>query len=68
MAKRKGISADEILAFGDSYNDIDMLQYAGMGVAMANAPEDIKKAADFVTGTNTENGVAAFLEEHLLDV
>ena len=60
LAKRKGISADEILAFGDSYNDIDMLQYAGMGVAMANAPEDIKKAADFVTGTNTENGLPPF--------
>ncbi len=67
LAKRKGILAEEIVAIGDSYNDIDMLQFAGMGVAMANAPEDVKNAADVITRTNTEDGVAVFLEEHLLD-
>ncbi len=50
---------------GDNYNDIDMLKYAGLGVAMGNAPEEVKQAADFVTLSNEEDGVAAALEKYL---
>ena len=58
-----GIDRSEIMVFGDGGNDSDMLEYAGIGVAMGNAEESIKKAADRVTGSNTENGVAQMIRE-----
>ena len=57
-----GIKAEEIVAFGDNYNDLDMLRYAGYGVAMGNAPEDIKAQVSHVTATNEEDGLAQVLE------
>lgn len=66
LAQREGIKAEEIVAIGDSYNDIDMLQFAGLGAAVANAPQEVKKAADVITRASNEDGVAAFLEEYLL--
>lgn len=53
-----GYKREDILAFGDGYNDITMLKFAGMGVAMGNASDTVKKCADFVTLTYEENGVA----------
>ncbi|NJP39292.1 HAD family hydrolase [Alkalicoccus luteus] len=61
-----GISKEEAIAFGDGPNDIDMLCRAGTGVAMGNAIPELKKAADFVTGTNAEDGAADFLVRHVL--
>jgi Cof subfamily protein (haloacid dehalogenase superfamily) len=61
IADYYGINSAEIIAMGDNYNDIDMLKYAGLGVAMGNAPEEVKQAADFVTLSNEEDGVAAAL-------
>ena len=52
-----GISAGETAAFGDNYNDIDMLKAAGLGVAMGNAPGEVKRAAGFVTRSNNEEGL-----------
>jgi hypothetical protein len=52
---------------GDNYNDIDMLEYAGVGVAMGNAPEDVKKHADDVTLTNDEDGVAEALIKYVIN-
>lgn len=52
-----GIARDECIAFGDGGNDISMLEYAGIGVAMGNATEDVKKAADYVTDSVFEEGV-----------
>jgi Cof subfamily protein (haloacid dehalogenase superfamily) len=66
LAEREGLSSSQVIAIGDSYNDVDMLQYAGVGVAMGNAPPDVKKAADFVAMTNVEDGVARFLENYIL--
>ncbi len=66
LAQMDNIRPEEIVAIGDSYNDIDMLQFAGLGVAMANAPEEVKRSADVIAGTNTEDGVALFMEEYLL--
>jgi Cof subfamily protein (haloacid dehalogenase superfamily) len=57
-----GLLPQEIIAFGDNYNDIDMLAYAGLGVAMGNAPQEIKKAADEITASNDEDGIAKFLK------
>jgi len=67
LGELQNIRLDEIVAIGDSYNDIDMLQLAGMGVAMANAPAAVKEAADVITASNLEDGVAIFLERYILN-
>ncbi|MCP8617183.1 Cof-type HAD-IIB family hydrolase [Salirhabdus salicampi] len=61
----KGISMNEVMAIGDNYNDVSMLQMAGRGVAMGNANEDIKEVCSHVTKTNDENGVAVAIEQLL---
>lgn len=58
-----GLQPSEVLAFGNYFNDIEMLQLAGIGVAMDNSPDDVKKAADYVTGSNNDDGIAIFLTE-----
>ena len=50
-----GVSQAEIVAFGDNFVDLDMLQYAGLGVAMENAPEPVKEAAAKITSSNDSN-------------
>ena len=57
------IVAEEVVAFGDNLNDLTMLEWAGRGIAMANAPDEVKDVADEITSTNTEFGVARVLEE-----
>ena len=52
-----GLGAEQAVAFGDSDVDVDMLQYCGFGVAMGNAPRQVKEAADFVTASNDEEGI-----------
>jgi len=63
LADQLGIRADEIVAFGDSENDITMLKAAGTGVAMANSLDITKNAADEITLSNDEDGVAVWLEK-----
>jgi Cof subfamily protein (haloacid dehalogenase superfamily) len=63
VGERLGIRPAEIVAMGDNYNDVEMIQFAGMGVAMGNAPDDIKAKADFVTDTNNNDGVRKALEK-----
>lgn len=60
-----GIDASEVIAFGDAHNDREMLAWAGLGVAMANAADEVKTAADLVTSSNDDDGVAAVLERWL---
>ncbi|OBF55667.1 HAD family hydrolase [Mycobacterium sp. 852002-50816_SCH5313054-b] len=62
IAKPRGITSDEVVAFGDMPNDIPMLRWAGHGVAMGNAHPDVVAAADEVTAPNTDDGVARVLE------
>ncbi|RVW00117.1 HAD family hydrolase [Rhodococcus spongiicola] len=62
IARRLGVSESGVLAFGDMPNDIAMLTMAGHGVAMENAHPDTKAAADEVTATNSDDGVARVLE------
>ncbi len=57
------LSFKNILAFGDNYNDIEMLEAVGIGVAVKNAKEEVLAIADVVTETNKEDGVALFLEK-----
>ena len=60
-----GIERKDVIAFGDGHNDITMLAYAGMGVAMENAVSELKRVADFETNSNDEEGILNFLERHL---
>ncbi|NOZ21088.1 MAG: HAD family hydrolase [Planctomycetes bacterium] len=62
LADELGAEREEILAFGDGINDTDMLQYAGLGLAVSNAWDEAKRAADRVIGSNEDNAVAAFLD------
>jgi Cof subfamily protein (haloacid dehalogenase superfamily) len=66
IAKDLHIKPEEIVAFGDNHNDIGMLQLAGLGVAMGNAHEEVKVAADYVTLSNAEDGVAVVIEDLVL--
>lgn len=59
-----GISRQEIIAFGDGYNDIDMLLYAGLGAAMGNASEEVRNSADIVADTNDQEGLKKVLDEY----
>ncbi len=61
-----GIEASEIMAVGDSENDLDMLRKAGLGVAMANSEEILFRCADARTGSNDEDGAAAAVERYAL--
>ncbi|NDI36776.1 Cof-type HAD-IIB family hydrolase [Chengkuizengella sediminis] len=62
----KGFDMSEVIAMGDSMNDLAMIKSAGLGVAMGNAQDIIKKEADIVTLTNDEDGVAKIIEEYIL--
>lgn len=61
-----GLERAEIAACGDGLNDISMIQYAGLGIAMANAQEAVKKVCDFVTKSNEEEGVAYAIDRFIL--
>lgn len=62
LAEYFGISLEQIVAFGDDYNDIDMLQTCGIGVAVSNALEEVKNVADEICDSNDRDGVAVWLE------
>lgn len=59
------IPAERIIAFGDEDNDLEMIDYAGVGVAMGNAIDQLKSIAKHETATNEEDGVGVFLEQYL---
>lgn len=63
VSERLGIAREEVIAMGDNYNDVEMIQFAGMGVAMGNAPDDIKATADYITDTNNNDGVRKAMEK-----
>lgn len=66
IAKQLGIKQDEVICVGDAGNDLAMIQYAGLGVAMGNATEELKSEADYITLTNEEDGVAHVIEKFML--
>jgi len=65
IASYYNIPQERIIAFGDEDNDLEMLQYAGHGVAMENAIDELKKVANKKTKTNEEDGIAHYLKEVL---
>ncbi len=66
LCEKSDISVDSIIAFGDDLVDIGMLKLCGKGVAMGNALEEVKQAADVVIGSNDEDGIAKYLESFLI--
>ena len=62
LAKHLGLERDQVMAFGDGLNDISMIENAGVGVAMGNAVDEVRRVADKITATNDEDGVAAVIE------
>jgi Cof subfamily protein (haloacid dehalogenase superfamily) len=66
LQKKFNVKQSEVIAMGDNYNDIDMLEYAGIGIAMGNAPEEVKRHGNHVTLTNDEDGVSIALEEYVI--
>ncbi|ERJ11202.1 Cof-type HAD-IIB family hydrolase [Haloplasma contractile] len=62
-----GLSVDEVIACGDGYNDVAMVEYAGLGVAMANGCEPIKEIADYITRSNDEDGIVDVIDRFLLN-
>ena len=60
-----GASKEDAICCGDGYNDIAMIEYAGLGVAMGNAQEAVKLAADYITGTNDDNGLVQVINEFM---
>ena len=61
------IKREEVIAIGDNDNDIEMIEYAGLGVAMGNSKASIKDIADYVTATNDEDGVAKVINKFILN-
>lgn len=63
LAEQYGLEPENVIAFGDNINDIEMIQWAGVGVAMANADDRLKAVADMTADSNTNGGVAKLLRE-----
>jgi hypothetical protein len=61
-----GIEREEMIAIGDSENDIEMIKFAGLGVAVENAIDEVKKVADFITKSNMEDGVKYVIDKFIL--
>ncbi len=66
LGERYGILPGEMIAIGDGCNDLSMIRYAGLGVAMGNAPEMVKAAAKLIAPTNDEDGVARIIRDKIL--
>ena len=66
LLKLIGLEREQMIACGDGYNDLTMIQYAGLGVAMENAVFPVRKAADYITLSNNDDGVAHVVEKFML--
>lgn len=67
LLNKIGLKREEMIACGDGFNDQSMIEYAGLGVAMANAKDPVKEAADYITLSNEEDGVAAVVDKFFFD-
>ena len=62
LLNKLNLTKEELIAFGDGYNDLSMIAFAGFGVAMDNAVEEVKQRADYITDSNDQNGIAKCLQ------
>lgn len=67
MLAAVGLKRDNVICCGDGFNDMTMIRYAGIGVAMANAQEKVKQAADFITDSNDEDGIVKVIKKFILN-
>lgn len=67
LAKHLGVKQEEIITLGDADNDLHMIEYAGLGIAMGNAFDSVKKIANYITDTNENDGVAKAIEKFVLE-
>lgn len=65
MLETVGLTREDAICCGDGFNDISMIKYAGVGVAMGNAQPSVKEAADYITGTNDQDGLVQVMEEFI---
>ncbi len=68
LCKQLNIDHTQVISIGDNENDLSMLDFAGLGVAMGNSKDDIKKASDYITSTNDDEGVAKVIEKFILGI
>ena len=61
-----GLDREQMIACGDGYNDLTMIKYAGLGVAMENAVLPVRQAADYITASNNHDGVGLVVEKFML--
>lgn len=66
MLQSVGLTRENAICCGDGFNDISMIQYAGTGVAMGNAQPAVKEVADYITGTNDEDGLVQVIDEFIM--
>jgi hypothetical protein len=66
LAGHLGIEREEVIAIGDNVNDLEMVEYAGLGVAVANATDELKAVADYVTEAPISRGVEEVIERFIL--
>lgn len=67
LLKNMGLGPENLMACGDGWNDLPMIRYAGMGVAMGNAVPEVKQAAKYVTADNEHDGVGLAVEKFILE-
>ncbi|MDF2723382.1 MAG: hydrolase [Paenibacillus sp.] len=67
LADSLGVDRSQVMAIGNYYNDVEMLRFAGLGIAMDNSPDEVKRQADAVTASNNEDGVYAALNRYVLN-
>lgn len=67
LSEKYGIKREELICIGDNENDISMIKYAGLGIAMANAIDEVKAAAQYITDSNKNDGVAKAIKKFILD-
>ena len=60
-----GLTQEQMICCGDGFNDVSMIEFAGLGVAMANAQEIVKQSADYITSSNNEDGIVAVIEKFI---
>jgi hypothetical protein len=65
LMKYLDINKNKVICVGDSFNDLSMLRYAGKGVAMGNAQQEVKDAADYITASNDEDGIVEVIRKFM---
>lgn len=65
LCEKLGVKREEVIAVGDNHNDISMIKWAGLGIAVSDAPAEVKKHADYITGKIEDGGIAKAVEKFL---